>query len=74
MTANLGGVWIAKSVGSGITIKDQGSYKGQFVIAISSAETAGIEPGMCRHEGDVTLGGKKSTVIYGNVAVEKSGV
>ena len=67
-------VWVQKSVGSGIAIKEQGAYKGQFVITLTNAETAGVSVGVQYHEADVTLGGKKSTVVYGGVDVKRSGV
>ena|SRR5437868_5961633 len=63
---------LSKAVASGITIPVQTTNIGEFVIALASADTSSLAPGVYYHEADVTIGSKKSTVIYGNVTIKLS--
>jgi len=65
---------VEKSVGHGIAISNQTTHQGQCVVSLQSADTLYVDPAVLYHEADVTLGGLKSTVVFGKVTLERSGV
>lgn len=63
---------ISKSVGAGITISNQVTNKGEFVVTLTASDTT-LTPRYYYHEADITPpGGKRSTVIYGQVLIKAS--
>jgi hypothetical protein len=66
---NQGSILLTKQVGSGISIAD--SAKGQFVISITSNNTASLN-GTYQHAARVTIpDGESSIVLAGTVTVAK---
>lgn len=59
---------ITKSIGSGVTITDAANGKG--TVSIQQADTENLKGDTYWHELQVTVGGKRSTSMYGDFIIE----
>lgn len=64
--APIGGEIVSKSTGSGITITD--GDNGELRVDLDAADTAPLR-GSHYHELEMVLGGKRSTLAYGQVEI-----
>lgn len=71
-----GADWLRKSSlpGGGIEILDQVAEKGKFRVTIAGADSEQLPSAVAPHEAVLILGGIRSTIMYGTVSVQRSGI
>lgn len=68
LTPNAGAAAVVtKTLGAGVTITD--GPNGMFEVSLDEADTLSLAADLYYHEGEMTLGGRKKTVVTGTVTV-----
>lgn len=69
-------LWSAYSIGSGVTLVDDGStaLRGQFTVALAASDTSGLTATDYYYEARVTLSAIPQTMAYGIMHVRESGL